>query len=52
MGIEDVMADGNMAVPADNVYSITGQLVRQGTTSTEGLPQGIYVIGGKKVLVR
>ena len=52
VGIEDVMADGHSVVPADNVYSITGQLVRQGTTSTEGLPQGIYVIGGKKVLVR
>ena len=52
VGIEDVMADSHSLLPADNVYSITGQLVRQGTTSTEGLPQGIYVIGGKKVLVR
>jgi len=34
------------------VYTIHGQLVRKGTTSTEGLPHGIYVVNGKKILVR
>ena len=41
-----------------DIYSIDGRLLRKGTTNAnkqemlQGLPQGIYVIGGKKVLVR
>lgn len=31
-----------------NVYSIQGQLVRANATSLEGLPQGIYIVNGKK----
>jgi len=34
------------------VYTIYGQQVRKGTASTEGLPHGIYVVNGKKILVR
>lgn len=38
-------------VAADNnVYSVTGQRLRQGTTSLDGLPRGIYIINGKKVV--
>lgn len=33
-----------------NVYSVSGQVVRQGSTSLEGLPKGIYIIGGKKII--
>ncbi len=36
----------------DNIYTMTGQIVRRGTTSLEGLPRGIYIVGGKKVIVR
>jgi hypothetical protein len=35
-----------------HVYTLSGQLVRQGTTSTAGLPKGIYLIGGRKVMVK
>ncbi|MBQ7690272.1 MAG: Ig domain-containing protein [Muribaculaceae bacterium] len=35
-----------------NVYTIDGRLLRQGTTSVAGLPAGIYIAGGKKVVVR
>lgn len=35
-----------------NIYNLNGQLVRQGATSTEGLPSGIYIVGGKKVVVK
>lgn len=35
-----------------NIYSINGQLVRRGSTSPLGLPSGIYIINGKKVIVR
>lgn len=33
-----------------NIYSIGGQLIRMNTTSTENLPQGIYIINGKKYI--
>ena len=32
------------------VYDLRGRLVRSGTTSLEGLPRGIYIVGGKKVV--
>ena len=35
-----------------NIYNLNGQLVRQGATSTEGLPSGLYIVGGKKVIVK
>ncbi len=38
-----------------NVYDITGRLIRRNvdaSTATENLRKGIYIVGGKKVLVR
>lgn len=35
-----------------NIYNLNGQLVGQGATSTEGLPSGLYIVGGKKVVVK
>ncbi|MBQ6800900.1 MAG: hypothetical protein IJP08_07335 [Bacteroidaceae bacterium] len=48
--IEEVTVAGDKQTTDNNVYSITGQIVRQGTTSLEGLPHGIYVVNGKKVV--
>ncbi len=40
-------------VPHDNrVYSINGQVVREGDTSLQGLPAGLYIVNGRKVLVK
>lgn len=39
------------ATQAD-VYSITGVRVRTAATSLEGLPSGIYIVGGRKVLIK
>ncbi|MBO5741969.1 MAG: T9SS type A sorting domain-containing protein, partial [Bacteroidaceae bacterium] len=36
----------------ENVYSLDGKLLRNGTSSTLGLPAGIYVVNGKKVYTR
>ncbi len=47
--IEQVQVEGHPSVD-NNVYTITGQLIRQGSTSLEGLPHGIYIVGGKKVV--
>ena len=55
-GIQSTLADktdgeGLFSTPAD-VYSLQGVLVRQQATSTDGLPKGIYIVKGKKILVR
>lgn len=34
------------------VYTLGGQLVRKDSHSLQGLPQGIYVVNGKKVVVK
>ena len=35
--------------PSD-VYDMNGRKVRSGSASLEGLPNGIYIVGGKKVV--
>mgnify|MGYP002522754222 CR=1 FL=1 len=48
-GIATVVKN-NEKVPA-GIYNLKGQLVR-GTANTEGLAKGLYIIGGKKVVIR
>ena len=48
-GINAVM-DGKAAAPAD-VYTLSGQLVRRQTSDLSGLPAGVYVVKGKKVVI-
>lgn len=33
-----------------DVYDLNGRKVRSGSTSLDGLPRGIYIVGGKKVI--
>jgi len=33
-----------------NVYDLYGRVIRSGSTSLDGLPRGIYIVGGKKVI--
>lgn len=47
-GIDTIMTDPGLH--SGNVYDLNGRLIRQGSTSLEGLPRGIYIVGGKKVL--
>ncbi len=37
--------------PAD-IYDITGRMVRKGAISAEGLQPGLYIVKGKKILVK
>lgn len=52
-GIEEILADYEQPVSrfANGVYNLNGQLVKQGN-STAGLPSGMYIVGGKKCIVR
>jgi hypothetical protein len=47
----DKIADGENLLPND-VYSIDGRMVRKNATTMEGLPKGLYIRGGKKVVVK
>ena len=52
-GIEDILADYEQPVSrfANGIYNMNGQLVKQGN-STAGLPSGLYIVNGKKCIVR
>ncbi len=49
-GITDIKATD--AAKATNIYSIDGKLVKSNATSTEGLAKGVYIINGKKYIVK
>ena len=51
--LDDIFADGEQPVSrfANGVYNLNGQLVKQGN-STAGLPSGMYIVNGKKCIVR
>lgn len=49
-GIKDIHAVD--AAKAGNVYSIDGKLVKANAATTEGLSKGVYVINGKKYVVK
>ena len=40
----------NSDAKAHDVYDLRGRKVRTGSTSLDGLPSGIYIIGGRKVI--
>lgn len=53
-GVEEMVApdtEEGSIWPCD-VYSITGKCVRMNATSLEGLPAGLYIVGGKKVVIK
>lgn len=53
-GIEDVLTEAGSNASVD-VYNIQGMLVRKQVNPAEalqGLPRGIYIVGGRKVLVK
>ncbi len=54
-GISDIAREPLAATDNNDVYNLAGQLVRKASTRAEavrGLPAGIYVIGGRKVMIR
>ena len=48
-GVETVTIDGAVPVARQGVYSLDGQ--RLGDTP-DGLPKGIYIVNGKKVVIK
>ena len=50
-GISDITVEGENNVNATGIYNLNGQKVSDGTT-TDNLPKGIYIVNGKKYVVR
>ncbi len=49
-GIEVV--EGKVNAANGDIYTTTGILVRKNSTSTVGLPKGLYIVNGKTVIVK
>lgn len=47
----DIKKINSTVKPAD-VYSVTGKLVKKGAISFEGLPAGIYIVNGQKIIIK
>lgn len=51
--IDEITIEGEItAAWPVGVYTLTGQCVRGYTNSVEGLPAGLYIVGGRKVIVK
>ncbi len=50
--VEDAEARGENVKYMNVIVTIDGKVVRRDTTSIEGLPSGIYIVNGKKYLVK
>ena len=56
--IKEILADAEQKgekvqkARLDVVYNINGQIVREGVPSVEGLPTGMYIVNGKKYMVK
>lgn len=51
--IEEVVLEGHSASSFPiGVYRITGQCVRSHSNSLEGLPSGLYIVDGRKVVIK
>lgn len=52
-GISDIQNEEKALTTNENIVrNINGMVVRRGTTSLEGLPKGLYIVNGKKFIVR
>ena len=48
-----MMYEINRQTPSnENVYTLDGRLISRGNSSVDGLPEGIYIVGGRKVVVK
>lgn len=48
--IWSVIGDGDSEIAAKGIYSLSGQ--KMNATDTRSLPKGIYIVNGKKTIVK
>ena len=52
-GVEELeLPNTNQSIWPCNVYNITGQCVRYNANTLDGLPAGLYIVGGRKIIVK
>ncbi|WP_028897431.1 leucine-rich repeat domain-containing protein [Prevotella sp. HUN102] len=52
-GIDQIAIEAGSKEPVlTNVYNLNGQMVRKGATDFNDLPAGVYIVNGKKIVVR
>ena len=50
--IEEILQDNGIILESSDVYGVNGLKVRSNTHSLEGLSKGVYVVNGKKYVVK
>ena len=50
--IVDGITEAEQQPAVAHIYGMDGRLVRRDATTTEGLPKGMYIMNGKKVVVK
>ena len=50
--IETLLQDNGIIIESSDVYGVNGLKVRGNTHSLEGLPKGVYIVNGKKYVVK
>jgi hypothetical protein len=50
--IEELLQDNGIVLEGSDVYGVNGVKVRSNTHSLDGLSKGIYVVNGKKYVVK
>ena len=50
-GIANVYSEDGLFSHPQDIYNVNGQLVRRAAVSLDGLPAGIYIVGGQKITV-
>ena len=51
--IDGVMTEeGDLIVFPADIYSVSGLLVRKKAVGLDGLPRGVYIVGGQKIVVK
>jgi hypothetical protein len=48
----DLQKASDTSLMHENVYNVQGQLVRRNATQADGLPAGLYIVNGKKMVVK
>lgn len=51
-GIENILLESGIVGAKTDIYNINGQMVRQHTDDLNGLPKGMYIVNGKKFIVK
>ena len=50
--IDELLEESGIFTSGANVYDLNGVLVRKNTHTIQGLPKGIYIVNGKKHVVK